>query len=117
MAAKWSVGRAMRSTAPAFIVQPPRLVAERRGYAAHGSASTLCRGEASPLSPDYAPLSGSDPVLMAPSVCAFVLALSVPALPLTIGRSNDTQFVGMGVRNDHVIGKGTILPRQIGRHE
>src|SRR5437016_11442048 len=78
MAAKWSVGRAMRSTAPAFIVQPPRLVAERRGYAAHGSASTLCRGEASPLSPDYAPLSGSDPVLMAPSVCAFVLALSVP---------------------------------------
>src|SRR5262249_6625169 len=34
MAAKWSVGRATRSTAPACIVQPHLLTAFCRGYAA-----------------------------------------------------------------------------------
>ena len=117
MVAQWSVGLATRSTAPAFIVEPPRLGAERRGYTAHGSASALCHGEASPLSPDDAPLSGSDTGLMSPSLCALVLALSVPVLTLTIGRSNDTKFVAIGVRHDQVIGMGRVLPRQTGGTE
>jgi hypothetical protein len=69
------------------------------------------------LSPDYAPLSGSDTGLMSPSVCALVLVLSVPALTLTIGRSNDTKFVAIGVRHDYVIGMGSVLPRQPGGTE
>jgi hypothetical protein len=77
----------------------------------------VCLGEAEPLSPDCAPVSGGHTILLSPRGGPLVLAIALPGLPLPIGRRNDTEFVAIGVGHDEVSGIGRKLPRQAGGPE